>query len=142
MILLMSWRILVDLLTLRRRNSRDRPEEVDSREALRQYMVREKPFLDPRLDQATLANAFGVTPRALSEMLREEGGFYEYINRLRVEEAQRVLSDPVERRTSIEAVSMLVGFRSRSTFYECFRHETGKTPAAWRNGQSSENVAR
>ena len=96
-------------------------------------MLSEKPHLDPGLDLARLARAVGVGSPSLSAILSSEGlSFYEFVNRHRVEEAKRLLRDPRERRTSIEAVGMMSGFRARSTFYEAFRKVTGQTPAEYR----------
>ena len=81
--------------------------------------------------------AAGVSPRRLSEIVNQAGGFYEYVNHFRVDAARRLLADPAERRTSIEAIGLMTGFRSRSTFYEAFKRETGSTPGAWRTSRNA-----
>lgn len=100
---------------------------------LEAYMREEKPHLDPGMDLGRLAEALGVPARGLSTTLNEAGlGFYEFLYRHRVEEAKNLLANPDERRTSVEAIGLMVGFRARSTFYEAFRRETGMSPAEWR----------
>lgn len=105
--------------------------------ALDDYVSRERPYLDPGLSLESLAGAAGMSPRRLSEVINEAtgAGFYEYINGRRVQAARNLLEDPGESRTSIEAIGLMVGFRSRSTFYEAFKRSSGMTPAAWRKAR-------
>ncbi len=131
----LTWLVVTDPRALRRLTDRPRPPDSDltgARTAVDDYMRREEPHLDPSLSLESLAAALGLSPRRLSEIVNEAGGFYEYVNRHRVEAACRLLADPAERRTSIEAIGLMTGFRSRSTFYEAFKRETGATPGAWR----------
>jgi AraC-like DNA-binding protein len=100
-----------------------------------QYMQTERPHLDPRLSLDDLAKALGIAARDLSQFIKSSdgGNFYQFVNGHRVAEAKRLLTDPAEHRTSIEAIGLMAGFRSRSTFYDSFRRETGQTPAQYRN---------
>ena len=103
------------------------------------YMRTERPHLDPRLSLDDLAAALGIAARDLSQLIKSSNGgnFYQFVNGHRVAEAKRLLKDPAERRTSIEAIGLMAGFRSRSTFYEAFRRETGQTPAHYRDTRTS-----
>ncbi len=93
----------------------------------------EQLYLKSDLTLSEAAARLGVPPQRLSAALNAQGpGFYERIARARVGEAKRLLRDPGEARTSVEAVALLVGFKSRSSFYDAFRLETGMTPAAYR----------
>ena len=98
------------------------------------YMTTEKPHLDSRLTLGQLAHAIGTRERELSALFgnSEDGNFYNFINRHRVQEAKTLLRSATEARTSVEAIGLMAGFRSRSTFYEAFRKDTGKTPAQFR----------
>ena len=105
---------------------------------LEEYVELERPHLDPALTLEQLARAIGTSPRRLSQTINETaGGFYEYVNSHRVADARTLLADPAEKRTSVEAIGLMVGFRSRSTFYEAFRKATGVTPAAFRKTRLS-----
>ena len=131
----LTWLVVTDPRALRRLTDRPPPARTDlaaARAALDRYMVHEQPHLDPGLSLDVLARATDLSRRRLSELVTDAGGFYEYVNRFRVEAACALLADPKERRTSIEAIALMTGFRSRSTFYEAFRRETGSTPGAWR----------
>lgn len=105
-----------------------------SMEALDDAMRSKKPFLDAALTVDGLAHAVGVSSRELSKLINARTGasFYDYVNGHRVAEARRLLVDPEEATSSIEAIGLLVGFRARSTFYEAFRRITGQTPAEYR----------
>lgn len=118
-------------------------ESRDRLAAMETYMIVEQPYLDPRLSLEQLASGLGMPPRELSRLLRAgtDSSFYNYVNRFRVAEARRILCDPSESRTSVEAIGLMSGFRSRSTFYDAFRRETGMTPAQFRKASdNSRNV--
>jgi transcriptional regulator GlxA family with amidase domain len=94
-------------------------------------------YLDSNINVETLAKSLGYKTRDLSEIVNSESGgtFYEFINGFRVEKAKSLLHSEQERRTSIEAIALLCGFKSRSSFYEYFRRVTGKSPGEYRNLQ-------
>jgi AraC-like DNA-binding protein len=54
--------------------------------------------------------------------------FRSFLNSYRIEEAQRLFSEPDAARYTIEAVSFQVGFRSRSAFRDAFKEITGVSP--------------
>ena len=91
-----------------------------------------------RLQQ--LADSAGVSARQLSALLAQQGtSFYQLLHEERIALARQLLSDPAEQRSSVEAIGLEVGYRSRSTFYEAFRKATGMSPAEFRRLQAPEN---
>ena len=112
-----------------------KPVAREAAEAVEAYMSAEKPHLDPRLTVERLAEVVGLAPRELSNVIGNspDGTFYNFVNRFRVDEARQLLTDPAEARTSVEAIGLMAGFRSRSTFYEAFKRITGVTPAQYRS---------
>jgi len=54
--------------------------------------------------------------------------FNDYINQFRVEEAKSQLRSSENKHITIEAISELCGFKSKSTFFRAFKKETGLTP--------------
>jgi AraC-like DNA-binding protein len=111
-----------------------RQPATDVLATLDMYMRKEKPYLDPRLTLDQLAGAVDVPARVLSQVIgaSEDENFYGLVNRHRVAEARSLLLSPREVRTSVEAIGLMSGFRSRSTFYEAFRREVDMTPAEFR----------
>lgn len=92
------------------------------------------------LNVAGLAARLGAEPAAVASALRTVHGetFREWLVRRRVAEAERLLCDPEESRTSVEAIGLLAGFRSRSAFYQAFRALKGVSPAAFREQSRPE----
>ena len=87
------------------------------------------------------AAALAAAPGEVSHAVLAVHGqsFAEYLQALRIEEAKRLLDDPAEARTSMEAIGLLVGFGSRSGFYKAFGDRVGMSPAAWRTRNAVQN---
>lgn len=119
----------------------DGPASTLSLDAVDLYMKTEKPHLDSRLTLGQLARAMNAPERELSAFFGKsvDGNFYNFVNRHRVQEAKDLLGSAAEARTSVEAIGLMAGFRSRSTFYDAFRKDTGKTPAQFRKELPSRN---
>jgi len=117
-------------------------EELAYHEALSHkinaYLTKEKPYLNPEFDMADLAKAVGAVQKEVSfackHLLHKK--FTDLRTQLRIEHAKRLLSNGVSGNTTIDAIGTISGFKSRSTFYEAFKTETGMTPS-----QYLENLA-
>ncbi len=95
------------------------------------YMKAEQPFLDNEFDLKALSKKIDISTHQLSQILNQEIGlsFYDFINKLRVEEVKkRLLTQEFENKT-ILAVALEVGFNSNASFYRIFKKHTGKTPS-------------
>jgi len=101
---------------------------------VREYLQAERPYLDPGLTLEKLATALDLPRGELSRLISgfTDGNYYDLVNHYRVQHARQLLADPAEKRTSIEAIGLMAGFRARSTFYEAFKRDTGMTPAQYR----------
>lgn len=98
---------------------------------LETLMLKEHLYRDPMLSLSTLASRLAVSPNHLSQSLNGHLGvsFFDYVNRLRVEEAVmriRRTSDP------LLTIAYDVGFNSRSTFNLAVKKATGRAPSAFR----------
>lgn len=60
-----------------------------------------------------------------------DSNFTTFINRYRIEEACKLLSDPHSAHLSIEGIAYTVGFHSKSAFNGAFKKNTGKTPSEY-----------
>src|SRR5262249_60701315 len=87
-----------------------------------------------RLTSAVLARLVGLTRSELSAAFLGFVGqtIREYINTVRLRNAL----DKVLRGDKIETIAMVVGYRSRTTFYRHFQKVTGLTPAALRRASA------
>lgn len=78
-----------------------------------------------------LAAATRTSPNRLSQALNvQAGGFHEWLAQTRIQDVLVVMSTEGETSSLLDA-AFLVGFNSKSTFYEAFKRATGQTPAAW-----------
>lgn len=91
-----------------------------------------KPYLDPALNLQTLATEVGINTHELSLVLNQGFGvnFYAYINRLRTEEAVKLLASGKYGRGDMEAIAYRSGFNSRTTFYAAIKKLKNVTPTS------------
>lgn len=95
----------------------------------------------PDFSIGKLAEMAGCNAKYLSQVINEEFNcnFNTFINKYRINEASRRLSDPGEwSRLTIEGIANSVGFRSRSTFVTLFKQFTGLTPSEYRRRAASQ----
>jgi AraC-like DNA-binding protein len=115
------------------------PENKEIAQRVLRLMEHEKPWLDPDLSLEQLAVAIGQKPKALSLVINETLGqnFFDFINHYRIEEAKRLLTNPVDKKTTVLEVLYQVGFNSKSSFNTLFKKYTGLTPTEFRRKQAS-----
>ena len=97
------------------------------------YMAESKAYLRPDISLALFAKEVNIPQRTLSRAINGYLGynFFEFVNRMRVEEAKHLLCGLKATDFNIDSIYTDCGFRSRSTFYMVFKKMTGMTPAAW-----------
>lgn len=76
----------------------------------------------------------GVSRRRMAKIFKDEYGvtMFEYMDKLRLAEAKRLLSDTND---EIIDIAYTIGFGSLSSFYRFFKNNTGLSPAAYRREQ-------
>lgn len=84
------------------------------------------------LDHAVLEKLSGLSTSRLQALFREITGYppLDYLRRLRVEEARRLLADE---RLSVKEIAARTGFRDTSHFSKVFRRIDGLSPAHYRD---------
>jgi AraC-like DNA-binding protein len=107
--------------------------EADKKSILNQllvYIQKEKPYLNPTLTLKDLAETIRFPPRAVSQVINEFLGknFYDFINAHRIEEAKRLLTDPVSGTKTVLEILYQAGYNSKSSFNLAFKQHTGMTP--------------
>jgi AraC-like DNA-binding protein len=104
------------------------------RARLLERMERDRLYLDPEITLPKLAQALDVPSAHLSQVLNDRLGrnFYEFINRYRVEAAQRRLAGPDSGRDKLITVALDCGFSSLATFNRVFKEISGRTPSEYR----------
>ena len=87
------------------------------------------------ITQAEVAQAVGLSPAAFSRMFRRitGGTFTQYLQRLRVSEACRLL---IETDRSVTSIAYASGFQNLSHFNRVFREKIGQAPMEYRSKHS------
>jgi AraC-like DNA-binding protein len=101
---------------------------------LEQLMRQEKLYRRSELRLDTLAERLGLSRHHLSQVLNEQLGlnFFEYVNALRIAEAQELLRNTSRRQLNIIEVAYEVGFNNKVSFNKAFKNTTGLTPSEFR----------
>ncbi|MGB6152325.1 MAG: helix-turn-helix domain-containing protein, partial [Pricia sp.] len=109
-------------------------ETQDQITELKNYMSKEKPFLNAGLTVQKLANETGLPSKELSVLINQHLNqhFFDFVNGYRIENAMRILCDPAKKDLTVLEILYEVGFNSKSSFNTAFRKHTGTTPTAYR----------
>lgn len=112
-------------------NEREHNEELLK---LRQYMMDEKPFLNPSLTIQEVSVAIEIPVRDLSLLINHklDQHFYDFVNSYRIENAMDILKDNTKSKVTILEILYEVGFNSKSSFNTAFKKHTGNTPTIYR----------
>lgn len=99
--------------------------------ALGALMAERRLYTDVDLDLGRLARRLALPARRLSRAINRTHGISvsQYVNDLRVAEAQRLLADT---ELSVTRAMLDAGFLTKSNFNREFRRVTGTSPSAWR----------
>jgi len=102
---------------------------------LTQLMADDQLYLKPALNIGQLAKSSGYPEYLISLVInhRYQCNFRDYINAMRIKEAQQQLT---QTRDNILDVAYACGFVSKSTFNTAFKRHTGLTPSAFRQQHS------
>ncbi|MGC4040665.1 MAG: helix-turn-helix transcriptional regulator [Flavobacterium sp.] len=103
-------------------------------------LIDKKYFLDPELTLDKVAEELNISKSHLSRLINKElnTSFPDYINQLRIKEAQYYLKHPDFSNYTLVAIGLEAGFASKTTFNNTFKKVTGMTPSEYRN--SNETV--
>ncbi len=95
---------------------------------------KEKLYLEPDLSLAQLSEKLGVPAYQTSELINRKfkEPFFDFINRKRIEEVKKRLSDAAFSHYSILGIAMDCGFNTKSSFNSAFKKFTGSTPSEFR----------
>jgi AraC-like DNA-binding protein len=105
-------------------------------------MKETKLYLQSELTLQDLADKLDIpsyqVTQAINEGLRKN--FYDLVNGYRVDEAKRLLQDPISRNSKILSVGMDAGFNSKTTFNTVFKKFTGLTPSEFKEQQQKDLI--
>lgn len=101
---------------------------------LNNFMVSEKPYLNPNLTLQQLASELGISTHYLSQIINEKFNlnFFDFINQFRVEEFKVKIGDPKFENYSFLGIAFDCGFNSKSAFNRIFKKFTNLTPSQYK----------
>ncbi len=99
-------------------------------------MVEDKIHSNPNLTLSEVASRLNSSNQIVSQVLNQhfEISFFEFVNGYRLEAAKSKLKDPLLQHLSVQGIALESGFRSKSTFYDLFKKDTGQTPVQYQKG--------
>lgn len=99
---------------------------------IQKFIEENQPFLNPTFQMKDLATAVDIPVHHCSYVINYLVGknFRDWVNAYRIDYFIKEYPQSAERMT-IEAVAFQSGFRNTATFYNAFKKETGKIPAAY-----------
>lgn len=102
-------------------------------EKFEKMVVGEKEYLMNNLSLNDLALKLETNRSYISKLINNVYGinFNEYINKLRIKEACRIIFENTNPNFTIDHLFSEVGFTGKSTFYTAFKKYTGVTPAVF-----------
>lgn len=105
------------------------------------HLEKEKPYKDPDITLARLADRIGLTPHMLSQLLNDRlnKNFNNFINSYRIDEVKKLLDTP-SNRDKLLSIAYDAGFRSKTTFNTMFKKFTGKTPSEYRRSLDGGDI--
>jgi AraC-like DNA-binding protein len=102
-------------------------------ETVQEFVAQESFFCSHNPSLKKLGEALGTHPNTVSRLINQDtdGNFNDFVNGYRIRLAiERLRSDAYQNWT-IEGVGQSVGFRSKSSFYQAFKKQTGMSPSAY-----------
>ncbi len=128
------------LLTTHHELPKDKPDEKLSDTAIARVqsgMEHEKLYLKQNLNIEEFSKRIDLPVKEVSAVINKHYGtnFFEFMNRYRVEEAKRLLSDPSHADMTVLDILLQSGFNSKSAFHRFFSRLVGLSPTEYRKQQ-------
>jgi len=103
-------------------------------ESLKDFMMKNEPYLDSSLTIQDLAAQLKMPVKDLSVLINlyMNKHFFDFINEYRIEKAKEILKDPLQKELTILEILYQIGFNSKSSFSTSFKKYTGTTPTDFR----------
>lgn len=110
------------------------PQARQYEQRIKQFMEKEKPFLNPELTLSMLAEELKISPNHLSQVLNErfQSNFFDFVNRYRVDEIKDRLRSGNYAHYTLLALGQDCGFKSKSSFNAAFKKFTQLTPSQFK----------
>ena len=106
---------------------------------IRDFMMKQKPYLDSELSLVQLAEKLAIPRNRLSQILNEyfHQNFYDFLNSYRVDEVKTIMRNGGETNNFLHS-AFAAGFNSKATFYTAFKRLTGMNPSEYQSSLQSK----
>lgn len=118
------------------RKTSDEDKDLELFNELTVWIQTERHYTRKDLTTEIVARELGTNRDYLARaMSRQNTRINELINKYRIEEAIKILSNKCDKRSNytLPSISLEVGFNSVSVFFDAFKKQTGMSPAQFRN---------
>ena len=107
--------------------------------SIREEFEKKEYFAEGLASLSDLARRIGESPHHVSQVINEklEKNFFELLASYRIEKAKKILEGDKTGRLTVEEVSEMVGYNSKTAFNNSFKKITGKTPSEFRKSAIS-----
>ncbi len=104
------------------------------KEQIETYLANEKPYLNPEITLPEIAEAMGLPPNHLSQVINDKFGlnFFDLINKYRIEEVKRRFEDDNYKNDKLLKIAFESGFNNKVSFNRYFKKLEGETPSTYR----------
>tara|TARA_B100001939_G_scaffold297761_1_gene272410 strand:+ start:9898 stop:10896 length:999 start_codon:yes stop_codon:yes gene_type:complete len=101
---------------------------------LKECMESKKPFKEEGITLQDLADRTGIPSHHLSMVINNDlsRNFFTFMNEYRVNEARRLMQNPVYKDYTLLAIGFEAGFQSKAAFNSAFKKHTGMVPGEFR----------
>ncbi|VAW15702.1 hypothetical protein MNBD_BACTEROID03-2349 [hydrothermal vent metagenome] len=95
-------------------------------------------YTNPNVSLQTIADIYDISTGYLSQLINmySDESFTDFINKLRIREAKKMLKDNSYNQYTIIAIALESGFNTKSNFYSVFKKETKMTPSQYKKVQN------
>lgn len=125
---------IVDVVPKQKSSTLINDEKNKQIESLKDFMIKNEPYLDSSLTIQDLAEQVKMPVKDLSALINlyMNKHFFDFINEYRIEKAKEILKDSSQKDLTILEILYQVSFNSKSSFSTSFKKNTGKTPTEFR----------
>jgi AraC-like DNA-binding protein/uncharacterized membrane protein len=119
----------------------DQIEDITAmRQQIEDYMLKNKPYTNPRLSLSELAGKVKLPQHTLSRVINDgfEKNFFDFINSYRIDEFKKRVDNPKFKNYTLLSIAYEVGFNSKTAFNRSFKKITGQTPRDYYNASRLE----
>jgi AraC-like DNA-binding protein len=116
------------------RSSLGSEDKVSILKRIKPAMEEEEFYCRDSASLEEISSRIKVSKHYVSQVINEllHKSFFEYLAELRIEKSKSLLSDPKYHNLTIDEISFMVGYNSRSAYNRVFKSMTGTTPAEYR----------